>query len=135
MAKCTTQVRKAGTELVAAGYCLYSMATVFVITLGSGVYEFTLDRGIGEFVLSDSAMRIPDPGQRIYSGNEGNTALWDPDLAAYLDTLKATEGGAKPYSYRYIGALVGDFHRVLKYGGFWAYPGDKKATSGKARLL
>lgn len=130
--KCTTNVRKSGNELVAAGYCLYSSATILVLTLGDGVFSFMLDRGIGEFILTDSHMKIPDPGQTIYSGNEGNTSLWDPDLKDYLSELKA---GGKPYSYRYVGALVGDFHRTLCYGGIWLYPPDSKAPSGKARLL
>ncbi|KAI8475342.1 MAG: fructose-1,6-bisphosphatase class 1/Sedoheputulose-1,7-bisphosphatase [Monoraphidium minutum] len=130
--KCVTNVRKAGNELVAAGYCLYSSATVLVLTLGNGVFSFTLDRGVGEFVLTESHMKIPDPGQNIYSGNEGNTSLWDPDLKDYLGELKK---GGKPYTYRYIGALVGDFHRTLCYGGIWLYPPDSKAPSGKARLL
>ncbi|KIY95692.1 fructose-1,6-bisphosphatase I [Monoraphidium neglectum] len=56
--KCVTNVRKAGTELVAAGYCLYSSATVLVLTLGDGVFSFTLDRGLGEFVLTDRSAAV-----------------------------------------------------------------------------
>jgi fructose-1,6-bisphosphatase I len=117
--KCALNVRKAGTELVAAGYCMYSSSTVLVLTLGAGVAGFTLDAAMGEFVLSHPVIRIPDPGQRIFSGNAGNAALWAPPLRAYLDTLYAPPEGGKPYSYRYIGALVGDFHRTLLYGGIW----------------
>lgn len=56
--------------------------------------------------------------------------MWSPELKQYIDSLKDTEKqGGKPYSARYIGSLVGDFHRTLLYGGIYGYPGDK------ARLL
>lgn len=133
--KCITNVQKAGTDLVAAGYCLYSSSTVLVLSVGTGVWGFTLDTLAGEFYLTHPDLKIPDPGQRIYSGNEGNTDLWAPELKEYLDELKKPSDGSKPYTYRYIGALCPDFHRVLLYGGIWLYPPDKKAPSGKARLL
>lgn len=143
--KCTLNVRKAGTELAGAGYVLYSSSTVLVLTLGAGVHSFTLDRGIGEFVLTDSNLKIPDGdgAQRIFSGNLGNISLWDDDLRAYVEeellaTTAAGEGGQKkkkPYSYRYVGALVADGHRTLLYGGTWLYPPDLVAKKGKARLL
>jgi fructose-1,6-bisphosphatase I len=133
--KCALNARKAGTELVSAGYCMYSSSTVLVLTLGKGVAGFTLDASIGEFVLSHPSLVIPDPGQKIFSGNLGNVRLWAPPLADYIATLLTPPEGGKPYSYRYIGALVGDFHRTLLYGGVWLYPPDAKAPSGKARLL
>jgi len=134
--KCITNVRKAGTDLVAAGYCMYSSSTVLVLTLGHGVYGFTLDTQSGEFWLSHDNIKIPDPGSRQYSGNLGNVALWAPELREYVTELSAPSApGAKPYAYRYIGALCPDFHRVLLYGGIWLYPPDIKAPQGKARLL
>jgi len=133
--KCLVNVRKPGTDLVAAGYCMYSSHTILVLTLGHGVFGFTLDTTCGEFVLTHRNIRIPDPGQRIYSGNEGNTALWAPELREYLAELKRPSDGSPPYAYRYIGALCPDFHRILLYGGIWVYPPDIKAPQGKARLL
>lgn len=100
------------------------------------VYGFTLDQNLGEFVLSHNDIKIPESG-KIYSFNEGNYAMWTPGLKKYMDSLKT--GGkvqdGKPYSARYIGSLVGDFHRTLLYGGIYGYPGDSKNTSGKLRLL
>eukprot|EP00899_Mesostigma_viride_P006048 jgi/Mesvir1/15444/Mv06627-RA.1 len=131
--KCLANVRKAGNELVAAGYCMYSSSTILVLTLGKGVYGFTLDPSLGEFVLTHNNIRIPDPGQRIYSANEGNGILWAPEMIEYIDTLKSPKDG-KPYSLRYIGALVGDFHRTLLYGGYGGCS-THRAPEGKARLL
>jgi len=74
--KCLQDTLQPGTNLVAAGYCLYSSATSFVFTLGSGVYCFTLDETIGEFVLTHSDMKIPNRG-KIYSFNEANRWDWD----------------------------------------------------------
>jgi fructose-1,6-bisphosphatase I len=134
--KCLTNARQSGTELVAAGYCLFSSSTVLVLTVKTGVYGFTLDRTMGEFVLSHPGIRIPDPGQRIISGNLGNVLKWAPSLQAYLsETVTNRPDGAPTYSYRYVGALVADFHRTLLYGGIWLYPPDSSAPSGKARLL
>lgn len=133
---CLLNTRKSGNELVSAGYCMYSSSTVLVLTVRNGVYGFTLDSTTGEFMLSHDNLKIPDPGQKIYSGNLGNTGLWAPELREYVDVLQdPANNGGKPYSYRYIGALVGDFHRTLLYGGIWLYPADTKAPNGKARLL
>jgi len=131
--KCLVNVRQSGNELAAAGYCLFSSSTVLVLTVKSGVFGFTLDRTRGEFILSHDAVRIPDPGQRIVSGNLGNLLRWSPPLRTYFQSVLCAE--PNPYSYRYIGALVGDFHRTLLYGGLWLYPPDATAPQGKARLL
>ena len=134
--KCLLNARQAGTELVAAGYCLYSSSTVFVLTVKTGVVGFTLDRTVGEFILSHPCIKIPHPGQRILSGNLGNAGKWAPPLKAYLDSIVTHRPSTEPvYSYRYVGALVADFHRTLLYGGIWLYPPDSSAPSGKARLL
>lgn len=59
-----------------------------------------------------------------------------PRSALTADSLKKPENwGGKPYSARYIGSLVGDFHRTMLYGGIYGYPGDKKSPNGKLRLL
>lgn len=79
---------------------------------------FTLDASVGEFVLSHPQLTLPDGDhQRIFSGNCGNTALWAPPLRKFLE--EELIGGKQKWQYRYIGALVGDFHRTLLYGGLW----------------
>eukprot|EP00879_Flechtneria_rotunda_P001040 GHRR01001177.1.p1 GENE.GHRR01001177.1~~GHRR01001177.1.p1 ORF type:complete len:412 (+),score=129.36 GHRR01001177.1:145-1380(+) len=132
---CITNVCQPGKNLLAAGYCLYSSSTVLVLTIGDGVYGFTLDPLVGEFVLTHNRIQVPEVG-KIYAFNEGNYQLWDEPTKQYMDSLKdPSKWGGKPYSARYIGSLVGDFHRTLLYGGIYGYPGDKKNKNGKLRLL
>lgn len=123
-----------GSNLLAAGYCMYSSSIIFVLTIGQGVFAFTLDPMYGEFVLTQENIQIPKAG-KIYSFNEGNYQLWDDNLKKYIDDLKDPGPSGKPYSARYIGSLVGDFHRTLLYGGIYGYPRDKKSKNGKLRLL
>lgn len=135
MNNCVVNVCQPGDALLAAGYCLYSSSINFVLTVGRGVWGFTYDSLVGEFVLTHPNVKVPDSGM-IYSFNEGNYQGWDPELRAYMDSLKdAKKWGGKPYSARYIGSLVGDFHRTLLYGGIYGYPGDTKNPNGKLRLL
>jgi len=132
---CITNVCQPGKNLLAAGYCLYSSCTILVLTIGTGVYGFTLDPYVGEFVLTHDNIKIPESG-KIYAFNEGNYDLWDAGVKSYMDSLKdPKKWGGKPYSARYIGSLVGDFHRTLLYGGIYGYPGDTKNPNGKLRLL
>ncbi|XP_065852465.1 fructose-1,6-bisphosphatase, chloroplastic [Euphorbia lathyris] len=132
--RCIVNVCQPGSNLLAAGYCMYSSSVIFVITIGNGVFAFTLDPMYGEFVLTQENIQIPKAG-KIYSFNEGNYQLWDDKLKKYIDDLKDPGPSGKPYSARYIGSLVGDFHRTLLYGGIYGYPRDKKSKNGKLRLL
>jgi fructose-1,6-bisphosphatase I len=110
-----------------------------MLTVGSGVYGFTLDWNTGEFVLSHENLKIPETtteSGRWYSGNQGNVDKWAPEMRSYAEHLQSGGGdGGDPFVYRYIGALVGDFHRTLLFGGIWLYPPDSGAPEGKARLL
>lgn len=124
-----------GRDQVAAGYALYGPSTTLVYTTGQGVHGFTLDRGIGDFLLSHENIRIPERGS-TYSINEGRRKGWFPSTRAYIDYLQDSDTATKrPYSGRYIGSLVADFHRTLLKGGIFLYPADPKNTSGKLRLM
>lgn len=124
-----------GSEQVAAGYVLYGTSTVLVYTVGNGVHGFTLDHGVGEFILSHESITCPAKGQ-IYSANVGRHKDWAAGIRKYLDYItdrdKAT---GRPYSLRYTGALVADLHRCLLDGGIYFYPGDPGNKQGKLRLL
>ena len=133
---CVEDCLQAGMKQVAAGYVVYGSSTMLVYTTGNGVHGFTLEPSIGEFLLSHPNIRIPTPGQRIYSANEGNYARWSEEQRRFVDHLKGIDGeNAKPFSARYIGSLVADFHRNLLYGGLFMYPADAKSPQGKLRLL
>ncbi len=127
-----------GADQVAAGYILYGSSCMMVFTTGDGVNGFTLDPSVGEFLLSHPDMRIPDQG-KIYSVNEGYYHYWDKptlDVLAHFKAAGMTR--KKPYSLRYIGSLVSDFHRNLIYGGIFMYPSDNRDPSkpgGKLRLM
>lgn len=125
-----------GSHQVAAGYVMYGSSTMLVYTTGNGVHGFTLDPSIGEFILSHPWMRIPSPGQRIYSVNEGNYSNWSPAQQRLIDHLKGSDGiNDRPYSARYVGSMVADVHRTLLYGGLYMYPADRLHPQGKLRLL
>ncbi|KEY70762.1 hypothetical protein S7711_03258 [Stachybotrys chartarum IBT 7711] len=128
-------ILKPGTELVAAGFTMYGASAQLVITVkGGSVNGFTLDNGIGEFILTHPDMRLP-PSRAIYSVNEGNSLYWEEPTVKYFDSLKQPQDNGKPYSARYIGSMVADAYRTLLYGGIFAYPADKKSPKGKLRIL
>jgi len=127
-------VRK-GTEQVAAGYLLYGASTMLVYTVGQGVYGFTLEPGIGEYLLSHEQIRIPEKG-KVYAVNEGNYQKWPAGTRKYFDSLKVIDkASGRPYSGRYSGCLVADVHRILLGGGIYLYPGEIDRPEGKLRLL
>jgi fructose-1,6-bisphosphatase I len=132
---CLANTLQPGTNLVAAAYCLYSSSTFFVLTLGNGVYMFTLDEEIGEFILSHPNVKIPDTNP-IISFNEANIERWDEPMKKTVKAWREGTGASGTrYSSRYVGSMVGDVHRTLLYGGVFGYPADTKNKTGKLRLL
>lgn len=131
-----TDLLQPGTKQVAAGYIIYGSSTMMVYTTGSGVHGFTLDPSVGEFFLSHPNMRIPE-ASLYYSVNEAYSPHWFDGIRNFVNHLKTEGNGRKPYSARYIGSLVSDFHRNLVKGGIFLYPRDKKSgkAEGKLRLL
>ncbi len=124
-----------GVVQVAAGYVIYGSSTMLVYTTGKGVNGFTLDPSIGEFCLSHPDMKMPEDGA-IYSINEGNYTHFPDGVKKYIKYCQEEDKATKrPYSTRYIGSLVADFHRNLIKGGIYIYPSTGKAPSGKLRLL
>jgi fructose-1,6-bisphosphatase I len=127
-------VRK-GTEQVAAGYLLYGSSTMLVYTVGQGVHGFTLEPGIGEYLLSHERIRMPARG-KVYGANEGNSHKWTTGMKKYMDYLKIPDTATgRPYSGRYSACLVADVHRILLGGGIYLYPSELDKPEGKLRLL
>ncbi|MCH2192658.1 class 1 fructose-bisphosphatase [Kordia sp.] len=122
-----------GNQQVAAGYVIYGTSTMLVYTTGHGVNGFTLNPAIGTFYLSHPNMQFPETG-RIYSINEGNYAHFPQGVKDYIKYCQE-EKEDRPYTSRYIGSLVSDFHRNLIKGGIYIYPQTSKAPNGKLRLL
>ena len=125
---------QAGATQVAAGYAIYGPQTLLVLTVGNGVYEFTLDREVGSWRLTDGPIRMPQ-GTPEFAINMSNRRQWHPGIARYVD--ERVDGTAGPlgrdYNMRWSGSMVADVHRILKRGGVFLYPADAR-TTGKARL-
>ena len=122
-----------GVNQVAAGYVIYGTSTMLVYTTGHGVNGFTLNPAIGTFYLSHPKMNYKENGS-IYSVNEGNYLQFPDFVKKYIKFCQMEEND-RPYTSRYIGSLVSDFHRNLIKGGIYLYPSSKKSPVGKLRLL
>jgi fructose-1,6-bisphosphatase I len=124
-----------GTQQVASVYVIYGSSTMLVYTTGNGVNGFTLDPSIGEFCLSHPGIKTPDDG-KIYSINEGNYVYFPSGIKKYLKYCQEKDkNSGRPYTSRYIGSLVSDFHRNLLMGGVFLYPPNDKMPEGKLRLV
>lgn len=124
-----------GTEQVASGYVIYGSSTMLVYTTGNGVNGFTYDPSIGEFCHSHPDMKIPKDGN-IYSINEGNHIHFPEGIKKYIKYCQEDDKATnRPYTSRYIGSMVADFHRNLIKGGIFIYPETAKKPKGKLRLL
>ena len=122
-----------GTNQVAAGYIIYGTSTMLVYTTGHGVNGFTLNPAMGTFYLSHPDMEFPETGT-IYSINEGNYTHFPQGVKDYIKYCQKEEED-RPYTSRYIGSLVSDFHRNMIKGGIYIYPKSSLASAGKLRLL
>lgn len=131
---------KRGSEQVCAGYCLYSSASMLVVTTGDGVAGFTLDSSIGEFLLTHPAMTIPAES-REFAINAAYARHWLPPVSRYIDECVAGRNGPRgvDFNMRWAGSMVGDIHRILCRGGVFLYPNDARmlaeGKAGKLRLL
>jgi fructose-1,6-bisphosphatase I len=118
-----------GRRQVAAGYVIYGSSTMLVYSTGNGVNGFTLDPGVGSFILSHPNIKLPERG-KIYAFNESNYKRWSNSIKKYVDTVKE-----KGYTLRYVASMIADVHRTLLKGGIFAYPADSVNKNGKIRIL
>jgi len=124
-----------GSEQILAGYVMYSTSTLLVYATAHGTHGFTLDRELGEFLLSHENISCPRRG-RYYSANVGRSHEWSAGVCNYLQWATEEDPAThRPYSLRYTGALVADLHRSLVEGGLYFYPADSAYREGKLRLL
>lgn len=124
-----------GNTQVAAGYAIYGPQTLLVLTFGTGVYEFTLDREIGSWVMTAEKMMIT-PGNCEFAINMSNQRHWEAPVQRYITERVAGKTGpcGVDYNMRWTGSMVADVHRILKRGGIFMYPLDVKSGSPKGKL-
>jgi fructose-1,6-bisphosphatase I len=129
---------QAGSQQVAAGYCVYGPQTTLVLTVGDGVAMFTLDREQGSFVLTKEHLQIPADTQE-FAVNMSNMRHWDTPVKRYVDECLAGKEGprGKDFNMRWVASMVADVHRILTRGGVFLYPWDKREPekAGKLRLM
>ncbi|WP_428310383.1 class 1 fructose-bisphosphatase [Hydrocarboniphaga sp.] len=127
-----------GVKQVAAGYCVYGPSTTMVLTLGKGVHQFTLDRELGSFVLTQRNMMIPEDTKE-FSINMSNQRFWEEPVQRYISECVAGKEGprGKDFNMRWVASMVADVHRIITRGGVFMYPIDSKTQKqgGKLRLL
>ena len=127
-----------GTEQVCAGYALYGPSTMLVLTTGNGVNGFTLDRDIGEFILTHPNMSIP-ADTREFAINTSNQRFWEAPVQRYVEECLAGKEGPRGenFNMRWVASMVAEVHRILTRGGIFMYPKDNKDPSkaGKLRLM
>lgn len=128
-------VMQPGTRQLAAGYAIYGPSTQLVVTVGTGTHGFTLDREIGNFVLTHPDIRIPEATSE-YSINASNRRFWEPPVLRYVEECKAGQEGprGRDFNTRWVASLVADLHRVLMRGGIYLYPRDQKECNRQGRL-
>ena len=124
-----------GTRQLAAGYAIYGPSTQVVITVGRGTHGFTLDREIGNFVLTHPDIRVPEEGSD-YLINASNRRFWEPPITRYVDECKAGKEGprGRDFNTRWVASMVADVHRILMRGGIYMYPRDQKEANREGRL-
>jgi fructose-1,6-bisphosphatase I/sedoheptulose-1,7-bisphosphatase len=134
----TADFLQPGKRQVAAGYAIYGPSTILVLTVGKGTHGFTLDREIGNFILTHPDLRVPEETSE-FAINVSNERFWEPPVARYVDECKAGGTGvrARDFNMRWIAAMVADVHRILTRGGVFMYPRDTKEPikPGRLRLL
>lgn len=127
-----------GTEQVCAGYAIYGPSTMLVLSVGTGVHEFTLDPKLGEFILTRQPIQIP-PKTKEFAINASNQRFWEPAVQRYVQECLAGRSGPRhrDFNMRWIASLVAETHRILTRGGVFLYPRDSRdrAKPGKLRLL
>ena len=125
----------AGPQQVAAGYAIYGPATMFVLTVGKGTHGFTLDREIGNFILTHPNMQIPTDTSE-FAINTSNARFWEPPVHRYVTECQAGKTGerGRDFNMRWIASMVAEVHRILMRGGVFMYPKDTKDPSKPGRL-
>jgi fructose-1,6-bisphosphatase len=134
----TADYLQPGRQQVAAGYAVYGPATMLVVSVGKGTHGFTLDREIGNFILTHPSMEIPADTSE-FAINTSNARFWEPPVHRYVTECQAGKTGdrGRDFNMRWIASMVAEVHRILIRGGVFMYPKDTKdpAKPGRLRLM
>ena len=124
-----------GRQQVAAGYAIYGPSTMLVLTVGKGTHGFTLDREVGNFILTHPNMQVPADTSE-FAINASNERFWEPPVQRYVTECKngRTDVRGRDFNMRWIASMVADIHRILMRGGIFMYPKDTKDPSKPGRL-
>jgi fructose-1,6-bisphosphatase len=124
-----------GQRQVAAGYAIYGPSTMLVVTVGKGTHGFTLDREIGNFILTHPNLQIPEESSE-FAINTSNVRFWEPPVHRYVTECQAGKMGnrGRDFNMRWIASMVAEVHRILMRGGVFMYPKDTKDPSKQGRL-
>ena len=131
----TADYLQPGSSQVAAGYAIYGPATMLVLTVGKGTHGFTLDREIGNFILTHPNLAIPEDTSE-FAINTSNARFWEPPVHRYVTECQAGKAGerGRDFNMRWIASMVAEVHRILMRGGVFMYPKDTKDASKPGRL-
>jgi len=124
-----------GSELLCAGLVQYGASTRLILTTGKGVNGFTLDREIGEYVLTHPQMTIPTEAS-TFAINASNEKYWEPPVRRYVQECMAGKEGprGKDFGMRWVASLVAEAYRILTRGGVFLYPHDERTRDQGGRL-
>lgn len=124
-----------GRQQLAAGYAIYGPATMMVLTVGKGTHGFTLDREVGNFILTHPNMSVPADTSE-FAINASNERFWEPPVQRYVNECKAGRNDVRgrDFNMRWIASMVAEVHRILLRGGVFMYPRDMKDPSKPGRL-
>ena len=130
-----TDFLRPGNHQLAAGYAIYGPSTMFVLTVGKGTHGFTLDREVGNFILTHPHLQIPEDTSE-FAINASNERFWEPPVQRYVIECKngSTDVRQRDFNMRWIASMVADIHRILMRGGVFMYPRDTKDPSKEGRL-
>ena len=126
---------RAGKDYIAAGMFVIPTGTFTIGLKDAGTWRFHTDETM-TFVRPTRLILPEDPKTWELSFNASNRRTYAERVRAWI-----TEHEER-YTFRYLGALAGDFHRILANGGMFMYPAivnhpdpKKNRPEGKLRLM
>jgi fructose-1,6-bisphosphatase I len=117
------EILEAARAPVAAGVCIYGLATSMAMTTGNGVHGFTLDLESGAFFYTHPNMQIKETAKEV-AINFSNKSYWNPAITQYIDEVFAGKEGprGRQFNTRWYASAAAELYRILNRGGVFIYP-------------